>query len=57
MKPEDVIMCFLVLLLIAIVVGMPLWCIMQEHIKREGVKTVWDVGASAGFYSQYGTHK
>ena len=38
MKPEDVIMCFLVLLLIAIVVGMPLWCIMQEHIKNKAKK-------------------
>lgn len=38
MKPEDVIMCFLVLLLIAIVVGMPLWCVMQEHIKNKAKK-------------------
>ena len=38
MKPEDVIMCFLVLLLIVIVVGMPLWCIMQEHIKNKAKK-------------------
>ena len=39
MKPEDVIMCFLILLLIAIVVGMPLWCIiMQEHIKNKAKK-------------------
>lgn len=35
MKPEDVIMCFLVLLLIAMVVGLPI----ESHIKNKAKKT------------------
>ncbi len=38
MKPEDVIMCFLILLLVATVVGLPLWCIIESHIKSKAKK-------------------
>ena len=38
MKPEDVIICLLVLLPIAMVAVMPLWCVIQEHIKNKAKK-------------------